>query len=235
MVNDTQERYGLTWKVTPYMLGVLSREALFEATNPVWLATLGYTADEIESRPFFDFIHPEDIARTQEAFADIQRGQPILQFVNRYRHKDGGFRWLSWNCVPEGGKFYCSARDVTQNVENKTALANSKEEARLREQFIAVLGHDLRNLLASLQAGLRLFSKEPALTERGQDVIDASQRTIDRMSGLIEGLMDFARTRLGSGLCWKFRTVRILHRRWKRLWRKFGSFIRASISPRGSI
>ena len=200
MRNDTQERYGLTWKVTPDMLGVLGASALFEATNPAWFSTLGWTADEIESQPFFEFIHPEDLARTEEAFADIQRGQPILQFVNRYRHKDGGFRWLSWNCVPESGKFYCSARDVTQNIENKTALADSKEEARLREQFIAVLGHDLRNPLASLQAGFRLLSKEPALTERGQVVIDASQRTIDRMSGLIEDLMDFARTRLGSGL-----------------------------------
>ena len=60
MRNDTQERYGLTWKVTPDMLGVLSPEALFEATNPAWFATLGWTADEIESRPFFEFIDPED-------------------------------------------------------------------------------------------------------------------------------------------------------------------------------
>ena len=91
MGNDTQERYGLTWKVTPDMLGVLGANALFEATNPAWFSTLGWTADEIESQPFFEFIHPEDIARTEEAFADIQRGQPILQFVNRYPQRTEAF------------------------------------------------------------------------------------------------------------------------------------------------
>lgn len=200
MPNDTQERFGLTWRVTPDMLGILSANARFEATNPAWFATLGWKAEEIEARPFFDFIHPDDIARTEEAFLDIQEGKPILQFVNRYRHRNGEYRWLSWNCVPEGGKFYCSARDITQNVENKTALATKEEEARLREQFIAVLGHDLRNPLAALQSSFRLLAKEDNLSERGQSVIDASHRTVDRMSGLIEDLMDFARTRLGSGL-----------------------------------
>ena len=200
MPNDTQERYSLTWKVTPDMLGILSADARFEATNPAWFATLGWTAEEIEERPFFDFIHPDDITRTEEAFLDIQEGKPILQFVNRYRHTNGEYRWLSWNCVPEAEKFYCSARDVTQNLENKMALATKEEEARLREQFIAVLGHDLRNPLAALQSGFRLLAKEENLSERGQSVIDASHRTVDRMSGLVDDLMDFARTRLGSGL-----------------------------------
>ena len=200
MPNDTQERYGLTWQVTPDMLGILSANARFEATNPAWFATLGWTAEEIEERPFFDFVHPDDISRTQDAFVAITAGEPVLQFVNRYRHKDGGYRWLSWNCVPEGGKFYCSARDVTQSVENKAALATKDEEAALREQFIAVLGHDLRNPLAALEAGFRLLGKESGLSARGQAVIDASHRTVDRMSSLIDDLMDFARTRLGSGL-----------------------------------
>ena len=200
MPNDTQERYGLTWRVTPDMLGILSANARFESTNPAWFVTLGWQAEEIEARPFFDFIHPDDIARTEEAFRDIQQGKPVLQFVNRYRCKDGSYLWLSWNCVPEGGKFYCSARDVTQSIDNKTALATREEEARLREQFIAVLSHDMRNPLAALQSGFSLLSRESNLSERGQSVIDASHRTVDRMSGLIDDLMDFARTRLGSGL-----------------------------------
>ncbi|WP_221892900.1 PAS domain-containing sensor histidine kinase [Parasphingopyxis marina] len=199
MGTDTEERYGLTWRVTPDLLGILSTSGLFESTNPAWFATLGYEAEEIESRPFFDFVHEDDIPRTEEAFEDIQHGKPVLRFRNRYRHKDGSFRWLSWNCVPEGGKFYCSARDVTSSVENRLALTSKEEEARLREQFIAVLGHDLRNPLAALQSGLHLMGKE-ALSDRGKTVIAAGQRSIDRMSGLIDALMDFARTRLGSGL-----------------------------------
>jgi sigma-B regulation protein RsbU (phosphoserine phosphatase) len=180
-------------------LGILNTSGLFESTNPAWFATLGYEAEEIESRPFIDFVHQDDIPRTEKAFENIQNGKPVLRFRNRYRHKDGSFRWLSWNCVPEGGKFYCSARDVTSSVENRLALTSQEEEARLREQFIAVLGHDLRNPLAALQSGFYLIAKEE-LSDRGKAVIKAGQRSIDRMSGLIDALMDFARTRLGSGL-----------------------------------
>jgi PAS domain S-box-containing protein len=202
-VTDTQERYGLTWRVTPDLLGILSPNGLFEATNPAWAKTLGYEAEEIERQPFFNFIHPDDIPRTEEAFESIKLGNPVLQFRNRYRHKDGTYRWLSWNCVPEGGKFYCSARDVTLGVENQAALASREEEALFREQFIAVLGHDLRNPVAALQAGFTLLSREE-LSERGKAVVEASNRTIGRMSGLIDALMDFARTRLGSGLSLEF-------------------------------
>jgi len=85
-------------------------------------------------------------------------------------------------------------------AQAKDAYEVEQEVGVLREQFIAVLGHDLRNPLAALQSAFRLLDKEQALSERGQTVIDASHRTVDRMSGLIEDLMDFARTRLGSGL-----------------------------------
>ena len=82
----------------------------------------------------------------------------------------------------------------------KDAYEAEQATGLLREQFIAVLGHDLRNPLAALQSGFRLLDKEENLSERGQTVIDASHRTLDRMSRLIEDLMDFARARLGSGL-----------------------------------
>ena len=200
MLKDTQERYGLTWRVTPDMLGILSASGLFEATNPAWTTILGWTAEEIESRPFFDFVHPDDIERTEQAFVEIQEGKPILQFVNRYRRKDGDYRWLSWNCVPEKGKFYCSARDITEDVLNKSALASSEEDATLREQFIAVLSHDLRNPLAALQSGFYILGREAELSDRGRMAVEASHRTVRRMTALIEDLMDFARARLGSGL-----------------------------------
>lgn len=200
MSADTAARYGLTWKVTPDLLGILSATGLFESTNPAWFTTLGYTADEIETRPFFDFIHRDDIARTEEAFVAIQQGNPVLQFRNRYQHKDGSYRWLSWNCVPEDGKFYCSARDITSVIESQAALRSKEEEARLREQFIAVLGHDLRNPLAALQSGFALLRKEDNLSERSQRVIEISEKTVRRMSGLLDALMDFARSRLGSGI-----------------------------------
>jgi signal transduction histidine kinase len=69
----------------------------------------------------------------------------------------------------------------------------------LREEFIAVLGHDLRNPLSSIQAGAQVLQRVP-LDERGSKMLDIIQKSVGRMAGLIEDVMDFARARLGAGL-----------------------------------
>ncbi|GAN54712.1 GAF domain-containing sensor histidine kinase [Tanticharoenia sakaeratensis] len=79
----------------------------------------------------------------------------------------------------------------------QAALRTEREDAKLREQFIAVLGHDLRNPLASIQAGTRLLRRNP---ERGDMVLMQMERSVQRMAGLIDNIMDFTRGRLGGGL-----------------------------------
>ena len=192
------EQHGPTWRVTPDMLGILTSEGRFAATNPAWFRTLGYTAEEVESRPFYDFVHPDDMARTEQAFHKVQQGKPVLQFENRYRHKNGSWRWLSWNAVPDDGRYFCNARDVTDMKRDRSDLRSREEEARLREQFIAVLGHDLRNPLAALGSAMALLGKED-LSPRGDQVVREAGRSIDRMQSLIDDLMDFAQARLGGG------------------------------------
>ena len=78
-------------------------------------------------------------------------------------------------------------------------LARELRTAELREQFIAVLGHDLRNPLASISAGTRLLGKQP-LDERGKGILVSMQGSVGRMAGLIDNVLDFARGRLGGGL-----------------------------------
>jgi len=94
----------------------------------------------------------------------------------------------------------------TYERELKTARDTAEENVRqyqadgeLREQFIAVLGHDLRNPLASMIAATRILAKE-AVSERGRQVIGPMQGSTARMSALIENVLDFARARLGSGI-----------------------------------
>jgi signal transduction histidine kinase len=82
---------------------------------------------------------------------------------------------------------------------SEAALLTARQGAELREQFIAVLGHDLRNPLAAIDAGTRLLQRTP-LNERAQMVIGEMQASVKRMSGLITNVLDFARGRLGGGL-----------------------------------
>jgi signal transduction histidine kinase len=82
-------------------------------------------------------------------------------------------------------------------AETEATLARERELSELREQFIAVLGHDLRNPLAAVSAGMRLLARRP---ERSAEIAVHIEESIARMSGLIDDVMDFARGRLGSGL-----------------------------------
>lgn len=196
---DSFEKYSLTWHVTPELLGVLSASGKFENTNPAWYNTLGWRAYDIETKQFFDFIHPDDVARTEHAFELIQNGKPIMGFENRYLHRDGSYRWLSWNCVPEGDRFFCSARDVTEEKLNRANLKNREEEARFREQFIAILGHDLRNPLAAINAATRMLQRREDDPDKLL-LMNSVQDSVGRMSALINDMMDFARARLGNGI-----------------------------------
>lgn len=198
-MNSPVEIHSLTWNVTPDLLGILDNNGVFVETNPSWQHTLGWERDEVQSRTFFEFLHPDDIAENAAAFGEIKTGRPILDFENRYRHKDGTYRWLSWNAVPEGNNYFCSARDITAAKKNAASLRSREQEALLREQFVAVLGHDLRNPLAAIRSAVSIMGREEQ-SERTSQMITAIDGCVDRMAALIADIMDFARSKLGSGL-----------------------------------
>jgi sigma-B regulation protein RsbU (phosphoserine phosphatase) len=91
------------------------------------------------------------------------------------------------------------AEATAEQLRSDTALTSQREEAQLREQFIAVLGHDLRNPLASIVAGTRLIQKSK-LDEKGEAITLMMQKSVMRMASLIDNVLDFARGRLGGGI-----------------------------------
>jgi PAS domain S-box-containing protein len=97
------------------MLCVLGFDGYFQRLNPAWERTLGFTVDELKSKRFIDFVHPDDRERTLNQNRGVRDGGHALSFENRYMCKDGSFRWLLWNArpVPEDQVIYSIARDVT--------------------------------------------------------------------------------------------------------------------------
>ena len=120
---------GHTWRVSPDLLGVLNADGYFEASNPAWAAMLGWSEEEVARTVFFDFLHPDDLAATQAVWDGlVNYGSPVHRFENRYRHINGSWRWLSWVAVPDKGKVYCSARDITAAKESEAELASRTAE-----------------------------------------------------------------------------------------------------------
>src|SRR5690606_1898009 len=132
VAEQAQER-SLTWLVTPDMLGVMNRDGRMERTNPAWERVLGWTPAELAARATRELLHPDDVEMAAQARKRLHAGEPLRIFEGRSRAGDRSYRRLYWVATPQDGKFYCSARDVTEHRAAVAALAES--QAQLRNLF----------------------------------------------------------------------------------------------------
>jgi PAS domain S-box-containing protein len=99
------------------MICIAGLDGYFKKLNPAWEKALGYSREELLAQPFVEFIHPDDRAATSEVVREMDEGSDVIHFENRYRHKDGTYRWFAWKApaVSPGEDFlYATARDVTE-------------------------------------------------------------------------------------------------------------------------
>nr|MCH9732555.1 PAS domain S-box protein [Actinomycetes bacterium] len=113
------------------LLCTVNSSLYFEQLNPMWEEVLGWTLDELRARPLLEFVHSDDLERTEaEAARLLAEASTTINFENRYRHKDGSWVPLSWVARARDGVFFCAARDMTSYYATARALQAS--EARLR-------------------------------------------------------------------------------------------------------
>nr|WP_285801067.1 HD domain-containing phosphohydrolase [Exiguobacterium sp. s122] len=103
------------------ILSLQSHEVLH--LNAAWERVLGYSMDELENMDFIGLVHPEDLAKTDRAFAQLETGQELYRFVNRYRTVDGDYRSIEWHCKVQANYIYAVAKDVTERVQLEEELA----------------------------------------------------------------------------------------------------------------
>ena len=110
------------------MLCIANADGYFKRISPAFTDTLGWTVEEMLNRPFIDFVHPDDRPATlREVERQTVAGEAVLRFENRYRHKDGSWRVLSWRSVPQpGGYMFATARDVTDAHATEEAMRASE-------------------------------------------------------------------------------------------------------------
>lgn len=163
-------------------------DGYWKRLNPAWTATLGWTPAEMMSRPLIEFMHPDDRPATLAARVDLKKGKPLSTIYNRYRCKDGSYRWFGWRSVAlvERQLIYAVARDVTAEKEAEQelkALAERLEstleaeregkeiQRRLQRQLMvadrmasvgtlaAGTAHEINNPLAYLTVNLELVTE----------------------------------------------------------------------------
>lgn len=124
------------------MLCVANFDGYFIRLNPVWEQTLGWTIEELTARPYFEFVHPDDRQVTyREARHLTDANLQTLSFENRYRCKDGSYRWLAWKATPFPSQrlIYAVGRDVTERKLVEAEMAERTQLATLaRDVAVAV-------------------------------------------------------------------------------------------------
>jgi PAS domain S-box-containing protein len=188
------------WRNSQDLLLIARFDATIMAVNPAWKKVLGWEEHELIGSSFMTFVHPDDLEATaQEASSLSGEGRSVMQFVNRYRAKDDGWRWLSWAVTSHDDFFHGVARDVTAEKERQDELESAQEALRQAQKMEAMgqltggVAHDFNNLLTPIVGSLDMLQRKGLGGEREQRLIAGAAQSAERAKTLVQRLLAFAR------------------------------------------
>lgn len=172
---------------TNSLTAVADPDGTFIRVNPTWQTVFGYAPEEMLGKRSIDFVHPDDRAETAAVGRSTLKGRSIANHVNRFRAKDGAYRWLQWNTVrnPVNGTILASAADITD-----------REDARIvKEKLVATVSYELRTPLTALQASLQILASGigGSLPGSGERMLGIAERNAERLIALTDDILDLER------------------------------------------
>src|SRR5687767_11859464 len=184
---------------------VASFEGYFVRVNPAWKTVLGFSEEELRSTPFMEFVHPDDRAPSTEALSALSTGAQLIDFENRYRAKDGSYKWLQWFAAPflKQGIVYAVGRDVTDRKTAEYAQrrhAKELEGARARAEaatvakgeFLANMSHEIRTPMNAI-IGMTDLALQTKLTPRQRDYLRTARESAEALMTVINDILDVSK------------------------------------------
>ncbi|MCP4204796.1 MAG: response regulator [bacterium] len=203
VANDDRalQHYDRFFELSFDLLCIAGFDGYFKLLSPSWEKALGYSLEELRSRPFIEFVHPDDRGATAREAARLVDGAITIAFDNRYRTKDGRYRWLYWSAVPDMDQqvTLAVARDITERKEFEVELREAKESAEAanaaKSEFLARMSHELRTPLNSVIgfSDVLLHGKGGQLSPVQKDYLTRVRANGKHLLALINQVLDLAK------------------------------------------
>ncbi len=198
MANRTADRDRM-WRLSTDIMLVADLAGMIIAVNPAWSKILERPEIESLGMDFISLVHPDDRMAALQDLSRLAHGAPTLRMENRYRRRDGGYRWISWTAVPAQKLIHAIGRDVTDEKEARLALVRS-EQALLQAQKLESIGkltggvaHDFNNVLQIISGNLQLLKLTVADNPQAASRLDSAASAVERGAKLSSQLLAFAR------------------------------------------
>ena len=151
---QASEDFTLFFAQSPDLMCVAGLDGYFLDVNAAWTSRLGWTSEELEAKPFMDFVHPDDRESTTAEFQKLAAGATTILFENRYRHRNGSYRCLQWSAWPVPGRrrVHATARDITRQKRLEIEVLEIADREKER------LGRELHDGLCQSLAGIAALS-----------------------------------------------------------------------------
>jgi PAS domain S-box-containing protein len=187
------------WNVSEDLLGVANFDGYFLSMNPAWSRLLGWSEDEIKAMHVSVLRHPDDTAHSEAGREQLAQGVSTVRMENRFRHKDGSWRWLHWTMTEHDGLIYIAGRHVTAEKESAAALQHAQRQTAHLQKMEAIgqltggVAHDFNNLLMIVSGHAQSLKKR--LSEpRDIRALQAIEMAATRGENLTRQLLAFSRT-----------------------------------------
>ncbi len=194
------------FSLSPDIFAIANLQGSFTYINQACQKLLGFTPKEMTSQPYLNFVHPDDIESTTAVAQQLAEGQPLLNHENRYRHKNGFYRWFEWNmtAMPNDSRVYCTGHDITERKQRETEreqLLQQEQAAReaaeranhIKDEFLAVVSHELRSPLNPILGWSQLLKRGQLSPEKTAQALEIIERNAKLQVQLIGDLLDISR------------------------------------------
>jgi len=194
------------------MLCVASLDGYIHRLNPAWERILGFSPVEMCSKPWFEFVHPEDRTRAELSFKNFQAGVEIDHLELRFLSKSGVYHWFLGSAVPslDRGLVFAAVSDITerkqleeqlrsQNLSLEAQNRRLNEASRHKSEFLANMSHELRSPLNGIIGFTELLydGKAGALPDKPREFLNRIHSSAQHLLELISGVLDLSKIEAG--------------------------------------